>query len=53
MPQQIASTVTVISILLAFFDVILWGTVGWVIVGCVVYLVLMAISNHMERSKSE
>ena len=53
MPQKIATFVTGWAIILAFFDVILWGTVGWVVLGCFVYLALMAISQHMERSKSE
>jgi hypothetical protein len=49
MPVKIATNVTGVSIILAFFDVISWGTVGWVVLGCVVYLVLMAISRHLEE----
>ncbi len=53
MPKQIVTAVTGISIILAFFDVIAWGTVGWIVLGCFGYLILMALSNKYSDGLTE
>jgi hypothetical protein len=53
MPKQIVTAVTGISIILAFFDVIAWGTVGWIVLGCFGYLILMAFSNKYDKPLTE
>ena len=53
MPVKIATVVTGWSIILAFFDVITWETVGWIVLGCFGYLILMALSNRYSEGLTE
>ena len=46
---QLASAVTGVSIILAFFDVISWGTVGWIVVGCFGMIIVTAIANRPKK----
>ena len=49
----LASVVTGVSVILAFFDVFSWGTVGWIVLGCFVYISLIALSRNSDRKKLE
>ena len=49
----IATLATGVSIILAFFDVVSWGTVGWIILGCFVYISLIGLSRASDRKKLE
>ncbi len=48
---QLASAVTGVSIILAFFDVISWGTVGWVVLGCMGMITVVAFAQNSNKSE--
>lgn len=47
---QLATAITGISIILAFFDIIAWGTVGWIVLGCMGMITVVAFANNSNRS---
>jgi len=48
---QICSVTTSIAIVLALFDLISWGTVGWIVVACFGLIAFVTISNNKNISE--